>query len=136
MLMCTPGGMAADRFGRLTVIGLGVLVMAGGLFLLPHLQGDMIIIGALALGAAQGLIFPATLAYVADQSGTAMGTGMGLYGAMRNLGKVVGPVAGGVILAFGSFDDVLVAAASLLLALAMMLAVPAYRQIGTRLLRL
>ena len=136
MLMRTPGGMAADRFGRLTVIGLGVLVMAGGLFLLPHLQGDMIIIGALALGTAQGLIFPATLAYVADQSGTAMGTGMGLYGAMRNLGKVVGPVAGGVILAFGSFDDVLVAAASLLLALAMILAVPAYRQIGTRLLRL
>ena len=96
----------------------------------------MIILGALALGAAQGLISPATLAHVADQSGTAMGTGMGLYGAMRNLGKVVGPVAGGVILAFGSFDDVLVAAASLLLALAMMLAVPAYRQIGTRLLRL
>ena len=41
-----------------------------------------------------------------------------------------------VMSAFGSFDDVLVAAASLLLALAMMLAVPAYRQIGTRLLRL
>ena len=136
MLTRTPGGMAADRFGRLTVIGLGVLVMAGGLFLLPHLQGDMIILGALALGVAQGLIFPATLAYVADQSGTAVGTGMGLYGAMRNLGKVVGPGAGGIILAFGSFNDVLVTAASLLLALAMMLAVPAYRQIGTRLLRL
>ena len=83
----------------------------------------MIILGARVLGMAQGLIFPATLAYVADQSGTAMGTGMGLYGAMRNLGKVVGPVAGGVILAFGSFDDVLVAAASLLLALAVMLEV-------------
>ena len=65
-----------------------------------------------------------------------MGTGMGLYGAMRNLGKVVGPVAGGAIVAFGSFDDVLVVAASLLLAVAVVLAVPVYRQIGIRLVRL
>ena len=118
MLMRTPGGMVADRYGRLTVIGIGVLVMAGGLFALPWLQGDMVILGAVALGAAQGLVFPASLAFVADQSATGMGTGIGLYGAMRNLGKVLGPVMGGIIMTVGSFDDVLVSAGSLLLVLA------------------
>ena len=136
MLMRLPGGIAADRFGRLTVIGLGVLLMAGGLFLLPHLQGDTVILGALVLGAAQGLIFPASVAFVADQSGSAMGTGMGLYGAMRNLGKVLGPVIGGLILTVGSFDDMLIFAASLLLALAVFLAAVAGLRRGGRLLRM
>ncbi len=123
MLMRTPGGMVADRYGRLTVIGVGVLVMAGGLFALPWLQGDMVILGAVALGAAQGLVFPASLAFVADQSARGMGTGMGLFGAMRNLGKVLGPVIGGIIMTVGSFDDVLVSAGSLLLGLAGLLVV-------------
>jgi MFS family permease len=128
--------MAADRFGRLTVIGLGVLLMAGGLLLLPHLNGDAVIIGAVVLGAAQGLIFPASQAFVADQSGSAMGTGMGLYGAMRNLGKVLGPVIGGFTLTVGSFDDMLIFAASLLLALAVFLAAVAGVRRGGRLLRI
>ena len=123
MLMRTPGGMVADRYGRLSVIGVGVLVMAGGLFALPWLQVDMVILGAVALGAAQGLVFPASLAFVADQSARGMGTGMGLYGAMRNLGKVLGPVIGGIIMTVGSFDDVLVSAGSLLLGLAGLLVV-------------
>ena len=136
MLMRLPSGMAADRFGRLTVIGLGVLLMAGGLLLLPHLNGDAVIIGAVVLGAAQGLIFPASQAFVADQSGSAMGSGMGLYGAMRNLGKVLGPVIGGFTLTVGSFDDMLIFAASLLLALAVFLAAVAGVRRGGRLLRI
>ncbi|MCH1482398.1 MAG: MFS transporter [Alphaproteobacteria bacterium] len=136
MLMRTPGGMVADRYGRLTVIGTGVLVMAGGLFALPWLQGDMVILGAVALGAAQGLVFPASLAFVADQSATGMGTGMGLYGAMRNLGKVLGPVIGGIIMTVGSFDDVLVSAGSLLLVLAGLLAVIATVRRTRRIIRL
>ena len=136
MLMRTPGGMVADRYGRLTVIGIGVLVMAGGLFALPWLQGDMVILGAVALGAAQGLVFPASLAFVADQSATGMGTGMGLYGAMRNLGKVLGPVIGGIIMTVGSFDDVLVSAGSLLLVLAAFLVVIATVRRTRRIIRL
>lgn len=136
MLMRTPGGMVADRYGRLTVIGIGVLVMAGGLFALPWLQGDMVILGAVALGAAQGLVFPASLAFVADQSATGMGTGMGLYGAMRNLGKVLGPVIGGIIMTVGSFDDVLVSAGSLLLVLAGFLVVIATVRRTRRIIRL
>ena len=136
MLMRTPGGMVADRYGRLTVIGIGVLVMAGGLFALPWLQGDMVILGAVALGAAQGLVFPASLAFVADQSATGMGTGMGLYGAMRNLGKVLGPVMGGIIMTVGSFDDVLVSAGSLLLVLAGFLVVIATVRRTRRIIRL
>ena len=136
MLMRTPGGMVADRYGRLTVIGIGVLVMAGGLFALPWLQGDMVMLGAVALGAAQGLVFPASLAFVADQSATGMGTGMGLYGAMRNLGKVLGPVIGGIIMTVGSFDDVLVSAGSLLLVLAGFLVVIATVRRTRRIIRL
>ena len=136
MLMRTPGGMVADRYGRLTVIGTGVLVMAGGLFALPWLQGDMVILGAVALGAAQGLVFPASLAFVADQSATGMGTSMGLYGAMRNLGKVLGPVMGGIIMTVGSFDDVLVSAGSLLLVLAGFLVVIATVRRTRRIIRL
>lgn len=136
MLMRTPGGMVADRYGRLTVIGIGVLVMAGGLFALPWLQGDMVMLGAVALGAAQGLVFPASLAFVADQSATGMGTGMGLYGAMRNLGKVLGPVMGGIIMTVGSFDDVLVSAGSLLLVLAGFLVVIATVRRTRRIIRL
>jgi MFS family permease len=118
MLTRTPGGMAADYFGRLMVISAGVLVMAAGLLALPYLQGDLVICSAVVLGAAQGLIFPAIVAFIADQSDYDMGTGMGLYGATRNLGKVLGPVIAGFILTFGNFDDMLVSTGILLLAVA------------------
>jgi hypothetical protein len=55
---------------------------------------------------------------------------------MRNLGKVLGPVIGGFTLTVGSFDDMLIFAASLLLALAVFLAAVAGVRRGGRLLRI
>lgn len=118
LLIRPIGGMAADRFGRMLVIWGGMILMALGLFLLPYLTGDRVIIGAMILGAAQAFIFPACLAMIADQTGNGVGAGMGVYGALRNLGKVLGPVIAGLILLVGSFDHVLLAAGSLLLAAA------------------
>jgi hypothetical protein len=55
---------------------------------------------------------------------------------MRNLGKVLGPVIGGIIMTVGSFDDVLVSAGSLLLVLAGFLAVIATVRRTRRIIRL
>ena len=52
------------------------------------------------MGAAQALIFPATVALIAEQVPTGkVGAGMGLAGSLKNGGKVAGPVLGGLLIA-------------------------------------
>ena len=103
MLARAPGGLAADRFGRVPVICAGMTVMAFALVTLPALDGGFVIVSAVFIGLAHGLVFPASQAFIADQTHRMMGTGMGLYGALRNLGKVAGPLAAGGIMLHAGF---------------------------------
>lgn len=107
MILKPLGGRLADRLGNLPMIGLGMLLLGIGTILIG--QGTSLTtlgVAALLLGTAQALIFPATIALLAGgQQATERGSMLGLLGALRNGGKVAGPVVAGSLIA--RFDFIL-----------------------------
>ena len=102
LLLLKPwGGRLGDRLGHLRAVSLGMICLA---LCLPFLPTATDVVGLLAvataIGAAQALIFPATVALIAEQvpSGK-VGAGMGLAGSLKNAGKVAGPLLGGLLIA-------------------------------------
>ena len=100
------GGRLSDRFGYLLIIASGMLVAATAFGLLPmiHSPYKMLML-AIALGFSQSMIFPSTLALFSqkvDKQYT--GTGIGLIGTFKNLGKVIGPLLGGLIINWYNYN--------------------------------
>ena len=95
------GGRLGDRIGHLRAVSLGMFCLAVTLpFLLAAGGTAGLLAVATAMGAAQALIFPATVALIAEQVPTGkVGAGMGLAGSLKNGGKVAGPVLGGLLIA-------------------------------------
>lgn len=96
------GGRLGDRWGYLRAIAWGMAIIAAALFLLPGARshGGLLALSVLA-GCGQALVYPSTTALVSIQiEGDHMGAGLGLAGALENLGKVVGPVLGGLLIAW------------------------------------
>lgn len=100
------GGRLGDRWGYHPCIALGLTLLAVGLLLLSAMQhGVAWLATALALGLAQALIFPATLALVAGRlPASQLGAGMGFLGTLRNGGKVLGPLLGGFLIQWVGFQ--------------------------------
>ena len=117
-LLARPlGGRMADRLGFVPAIASGMLLMAAGLAALPLLEGTALLLPALVTGFAQALIFPATLGLVSRQIRAGnLGAAMGFVGMMQNLGKVLGPVAGGLLIGLTGFEKLLWLLAALLTA--------------------
>ncbi len=95
------GGRLGDRLGHLRAVSLGMICLALTLPLLPAATGAIGLLAvAAAMGAAQALIFPATVALIAEQMPAGnVGAGIGLAGSLKNAGKVVGPLLGGLLIA-------------------------------------
>ncbi|MCY3990284.1 MAG: MFS transporter [Caldilineaceae bacterium] len=95
------GGRLGDRIGHLKAVSLGMFCLAVTLpFLLVAGGTAGLLAVAAVMGAAQALIFPATVALIAEQVPTGkVGAGMGLAGSLKNGGKVAGPVLGGLLIA-------------------------------------
>lgn len=93
------GGRLGDRIGHLRAVSLGMFCLALSLPLLLTGAGTTGLLAvAVAMGAAQALIFPATVALIAEQVPAGkIGTGVGLAGSLKNGGKVAGPVLGGLL---------------------------------------
>ena len=94
------GGRLGDRFGYVAAIYTGMILVGIALPLLTFANG-MPSFAALAMiiGAGQAFVFPSTIALVSAQINSAhTGTGMGLIGALKNAGKVIGPVLGGILI--------------------------------------
>ena len=67
----------------------------------------MILSAAIILGFAQAMVLPASVALLAAETQTGhRGAGMGFYGALRNMGKVGGPVITGALLTAFTFSSV------------------------------
>ncbi len=99
MLLKPLGGALGDRIGHRNAIAIGMLGIGVTLPLIGMVHGgwQLLVLAAL-IGAGQALVFPATLALASHQiSAEHMGAGMGLVGTIRNAGKVVGPIAGGLL---------------------------------------
>lgn len=93
------GGRLGDRFGHSTVICLGMVILGCVLPFLAWAQSALsLIVLAIVTGAAQALIFPSTVAWVSTQINDGhLGAGMGLVGTLKNAGKILGPVLGGLL---------------------------------------
>ena len=102
------GGRFGDRVGYLAAINTGYLVLVVGLSLLPYATAHVELLAiAVVIGAGQGLIFPSTVAFVSRCVDTRhLGAGMGFLGAVRNFGKVAGPLTAGALLTRMDYSQV------------------------------
>ncbi len=93
------GGRLGDRFGYRAVICLGMVVLGSALALLTWVQHALMLTAlAIVIGAAQAMIFPCTIALVSTQIDEQhLGAGLGLLGTLKNTGKIIGPVLGGLL---------------------------------------
>ena len=109
-------GRLGDRWGYLPTISLGMLILAAALPLVRVLdQGLLFLAPAVLMGLAQALIFPAAIALVSNRiSPEHLGAGMGLIGMMQNLGKVGGPVLGGLAISALGYDGALIGLSAML----------------------
>ena len=101
------GGRVADKKGYGVALFLGLIMLAVGLATLPLMAELMILSAAIILGFAQAMVLPASVALLAAETQTGhRGAGMGFYGALRNMGKVGGPVITGALLTAFTFSSV------------------------------
>ena len=90
-------GKISDKIGNLSGVTFGLTLIAVGVYLLTFEINHMLLIFiSIILGAGQAFISPSLTALVANKMNNKfMGTGMGTFGAIRNIGKVLGPIIGG-----------------------------------------
>jgi predicted MFS family arabinose efflux permease len=68
--------------------------------------GPTLMAPAVLVGVAQALVSPSSLALVSTRVADGhIGVGMGLVGAMRNAGKVAGPVLAGLLIHWMDFGS-------------------------------
>jgi len=108
LVMRPIGGRFGDRVGYLPAINTGYLVLVIGLSLLPYATAHVELLAiAVVIGAGQGLIFPSTVAFVSRCVDTRhLGAGLGFLGAVRNFGKVAGPLTAGALLTRMDYSQV------------------------------
>ncbi len=99
------GGKLADRVGKAPML---LVSLVGTAITLPLLTVTFtvwhILLLAITLGLWQGILFSASNALIADDvAATSLGVGLGFFGMLSNAGKVVGPLAGGVLLRYFSY---------------------------------
>ncbi len=101
-------GRISDLRGRVPVL-LGSLVVfaIGSVVTAAAYDLPSIVAGRLLQGVGGGGLVPPTLALVADLwPPRRRGLPLGLVGAVQELGSVLGPLYGAVVLAFGSWRDI------------------------------
>ncbi len=132
LLLRPAGGRLGDRLGHLQGVILGMAGLAVALPLLPWSRHPAMLLGlAVLMGAAQALIFPATLALIAGQVARGpLATGVGFAGTLKNGGKVAGPVLGGLLVAGLGYPGMLGLLAGLLGLTAIGLGILARRRTG------
>ena len=107
MVLSPLGGRISDRVGHLGAVGLGMLVLGLAMVALTLVDtGPALMAPAVLAGLGQALVSPASLALVSARLPEgSMGMGMGMVGAMRNGGKVAGPVLAGILIHLIDFES-------------------------------
>ncbi len=102
------GGKFADHAGYLRSIQLGYLFIVIGLFVLPNVFSTVgLFLVAITIGIGQGFVLPATTAFATKNLTTkCLASGMGMLGAVRNVGKIAGPLVTGLLLVNFSYNEV------------------------------
>jgi MFS family permease len=115
-------GRIADLRGRTPVLVAALVVFAfGSLVTAAAYDLESLVVGRFLQGVGGGGLVPVTLALVADlYPADRRGVPLGVVGAVQELGSVLGPLYGAVVLSFGTWRDIfwINLAAGLLLAAA------------------
>lgn len=101
-------GRIADLRGRVPVLLGSLLIFAiGSLITAAAYDLPSMVTGRVLQGVGGGGLLPATLALVADlYPPRERGLPLGIVGAVQELGNVLGPLYGAVVLAFGDWRDI------------------------------
>ena len=101
-------GRIADLRGRVPVLVGSLVVFAlGSLVTAAAYDLPSMVAGRVLQGVGGGGLLPATLALVADlYPPRDRGLPLGVVGAVQELGNVLGPLYGAVVLAFGTWRDI------------------------------
>ncbi len=122
ILVRTPAGWGADRWGRKPMLVIGVLLSAIPLALMPRVESPTLFLALNALnGIGAGCIWPAIYAGVADAyERERYGLVLGIVNMVMLGGIAIGPIAGGFLLervSYGSAFQVCLAIVALALVL-------------------
>jgi MFS family permease len=101
-------GRVADLRGRLPVLGGSLLVFGfGSLVTAAAYDLPSLVVGRFRQGVGGGGLVPVTLALVADiYPAERRGVPLGIVGAVQELGSVLGPLYGAVVLVVGDWRDI------------------------------
>lgn len=101
-------GRISDLRGRVPVLlGSMVIFAVGSVITAAAYNLDSMVIGRFIQGMGGGGLIPPTLALVADMwPPRRRGLPLGIVGAVQELGSVLGPLYGAVVLAFGDWRDI------------------------------
>lgn len=102
-----PMGRLADRTRPAVPLLLGLGALAAGLLILSAMgpTSFAMLAAALFIGAGQGAFGPATLSLVASATPAAhLGLAFGSIGAIRNAGKIAGPIVAGALVSTMSYQ--------------------------------
>jgi len=123
-LLARPiGGKLADKLGLRPVLSVALLVLGLAILAIPMATTNLqFLVVSLFMGAALGVSLPTIIAlYSLHVPNDYLGLGMGLLGTIRNLGKVAGPIIGGLLLTFATYAMLFYVCAVLVLALSIAL---------------
>ncbi len=101
-------GRIADLRGRTPVLVAALVIFAfGSLVTAAAYDLNSLVAGRFLQGVGGGGLVPVTLALVADlYPADRRGVPLGVVGAVQELGSVIGPLYGAVVLSFGSWRDI------------------------------
>ena len=101
-------GRIADLRGRTPVLVAALVVFAfGSLVTAAAYDLGSLVTGRFLQGVGGGGLVPVTLALVADlYPADRRGVPLGIVGAVQELGSVIGPLYGAVVLSFGTWRDI------------------------------
>ncbi len=101
-------GRIADLRGRVPVLTAALVIFAfGSLVTAVAYDLDSLVAGRFLQGLGGGGLVPVTLALVADlYPAEERGLPLGIVGAVQELGSVLGPLYGAVVLTFGTWRDI------------------------------
>ncbi|MCP4678359.1 MAG: MFS transporter [Deltaproteobacteria bacterium] len=114
------GGYCGDRIGHGLTVAIGLIVAGVSLMAVPLLLDSThgLVVAFVFMGLGQAMLVPSIQALIAEQIHSAhLGAGVGMAGSLRNAGKVLGPIVGGVLTAQFSFSLALVILGGLLVVL-------------------
>ena len=100
------GGKLGDTFGDEKVILSGLILMILSLLNLSINESyELIFMSAALFGLGQAFSLPSSLSLIiTDENKSDFGVKMGMVGAIRNSGKIIGPIFSGFLLLFISYD--------------------------------